>query len=419
LSRDGTDLTEEIDQEVRGEQVGTLTTNQGALQGIKDLFIAQTQPREETYSQPSRNPFHLFQQVLPEELFLGMLCLERKRTERSNKRFILMLVDGGDAYKQNSESTVTKGIIAAINATRRETDVAGWYKHGMILGVIFTELSEATEASTSQLVLHKVKEHLSKHLPMEIRKDIYVSVHSFGEDTDKQDPDTPGNPTFYPDLFHRDESKKTELQVKRIMDIVGSLIALIISLPFFLIIAAVIKLTSKGPVFFAQERLGQFGRTFTCLKFRTMSADNDSKIHQEFMKGLIRGEQNSGDANGDKPVYKMTNDPRVTGIGRFLRKTSLDELPQFLNVLSGEMSLVGPRPPIAYEFEEYDVWHRRRVLEIKPGITGLWQVEGRSRVKFDDMVRLDLQYARGWSLWLDVQILLKTPAAVVFGNGAY
>jgi lipopolysaccharide/colanic/teichoic acid biosynthesis glycosyltransferase len=163
--------------------------------------------------------------------------------------------------------------------------------------------------------------------------------------------------------------------------------------------------------------LGQFGTTFKCLKFRSMYANNDPKIHQAFMKEMIAGNGNKG-ADG-KPIYKMKNDPRITSIGKFIRRTSLDELPQFINVLKGEMSLVGPRPPLAYEYREYDVWHRRRVLEIKPGITGLWQVNGRSRVSFDEMVRLDLQYARGWSLWLDLQILMKTPGAVVSGDGAY
>ena len=115
----------------------------------------------------------------------------------------------------------------------------------------------------------------------------------------------------------------------------------------------------------------------------------------------------------------MTNDPRVTPLGRFLRKTSLDELPQFINVLKGDMSLVGPRPPIPYEFENYDTWHRRRVLEAKPGITGLWQVMGRSRTTFDEMVRLDLQYIRDQSFWLDLKILVKTPVAVLSGSGAY
>ncbi len=118
-------------------------------------------------------------------------------------------------------------------------------------------------------------------------------------------------------------------------------------------------------------------------------------------------------------TFKLTRDPRVTPIGRFLRRTSLDELPQFFNVLLGEMSLVGPRPPIAYEFEAYDIWHKRRLLAVKPGITGLWQVKGRSRVTFDEMVRLDLRYASSWSLWLDIKILLETPRAVIGGVGAF
>ena len=116
--------------------------------------------------------------------------------------------------------------------------------------------------------------------------------------------------------------------------------------------------------------------------------------------------------------YKLTADPRITPLGKLLRKTSLDELPQFFNVLTGEMSLVGPRPPVTYEFESYDLWHKQRLLAVKPGITGLWQVDGRSRMKFDDMVRLDIKYARSWSLWLDLKVLLQTPPAVLSGDGA-
>jgi lipopolysaccharide/colanic/teichoic acid biosynthesis glycosyltransferase len=150
-----------------------------------------------------------------------------------------------------------------------------------------------------------------------------------------------------------------------------------------------------------------------------MRTNCDPTIHQEYVSQFISG-QVASSSNGDEtPVFKIQKDPRVTPIGRFLRKTSLDEIPQFWNVLVGEMSLVGPRPPLAYEFKAYDLWHRRRVLEIKPGITGLWQVEGRSRTRFDEMVRLDLKYARIWSIWLDVKILLQTPAAVVTGEGAH
>jgi lipopolysaccharide/colanic/teichoic acid biosynthesis glycosyltransferase len=149
-----------------------------------------------------------------------------------------------------------------------------------------------------------------------------------------------------------------------------------------------------------------------------MYVNNDRRIHEVFIKSVIKGEHDGGAEGANGAVYKMTDDPRITRIGRILRRTSLDELPQFINVLRGDMSLVGPRPPIPYECEEYDVWHRRRVLEVKPGITGLWQVNGRSRIRFDDMVRLDLQYARTWSIWLDIQILLRTPRAL-FSDDAF
>ena len=150
-----------------------------------------------------------------------------------------------------------------------------------------------------------------------------------------------------------------------------------------------------------------------------MYIDNDASLHREYVLKLIAGDatREPSKANGSG-LYKLTNDKRITPVGRFLRRTSLDELPQFVNVLAGDMSLVGPRPPIPYEVASYRTWHRRRVLEVKPGITGLWQVSGRSRVKFDEMVRLDLRYARSWSLWLDLMILIRTPRAVVLGAGA-
>ena len=151
-----------------------------------------------------------------------------------------------------------------------------------------------------------------------------------------------------------------------------------------------------------------------------MRVDSDPTIHKEYVTGLIAGQADRKPTNGNGDgAYKLTQDPRVTPVGAFLRRTSLDELPQFWNVLKGEMSLVGPRPPLAYEVEAYDTWHRSRVLEAKPGITGLWQVNGRSRVKFDEMVRMDLQYARTWSPWLDLKIIMRTPRAMFEGKGAY
>jgi lipopolysaccharide/colanic/teichoic acid biosynthesis glycosyltransferase len=177
--------------------------------------------------------------------------------------------------------------------------------------------------------------------------------------------------------------------------------------------------TSPGPVIFRQVRVGKRGVPFIFYKFRSMYCTADDRVHREYVAKLINGdldEINQGEPA--KPLYKMQDDPRITRIGRLLRKTSMDELPQLFNVLKGDMSLVGPRPPLPYEAEKYQSWHLRRVLEIKPGITGLWQVNGRSKTSFDDMVRLDLRYLRTCSLPLDVAILLKTVKVVLQGHGA-
>jgi exopolysaccharide biosynthesis polyprenyl glycosylphosphotransferase len=354
--------------------------------------------------------------ILPEDLFLGILCLERKRAERSNRRFLLLLLEAVDEGVNGHHQEILKGLVKSANQARRETDVAGWYKQDRTLGVMFTELGPQDDTEIKATLISKVNKTLTVHLtPAELRQ-VRVSVHIFSDETSDDDSDLTANPTLYPDIQQLHTTKKYSFLLKRVIDVMGSLVALIVLSPVFLLIALLVKLTSKGPVLFKQERLGQFGTTFGCLKFRSMYANNDPKIHQLFMKQMIAGKAKTGDG---KPVYKMKDDPRITSIGKIIRRASLDELPQFINVLKGEMSLVGPRPPLPYEYREYDVWHRRRVLEIKPGITGLWQVRGRSRVSFDEMVRLDLQYARGWSLWLDIQILLKTPAAVVSGDGAY
>ncbi|MBZ5539493.1 MAG: sugar transferase [Acidobacteriia bacterium] len=268
-------------------------------------------------------------------------------------------------------------------------------------------------------MLDKVRQALHKSLGADKTRLIPFSFHFFPEENDENNTDHSANITLYPDLSRQDASRKFALSVKRVMDVAGSAAALVILSPIYAAIALAIKMNSKGPVLFRQERLGQYGKPFTVLKFRSMRTDCDPRIHQEYVNQFIAGQVEGKASDGSAPVFKIQKDPRVTPIGRFLRKTSLDELPQFWNVLRGDMSLVGPRPPIAYEFKVYDVWHRRRVLEIKPGITGLWQVHGRSRTRFDDMVRLDLKYARVWSIWLDLKILVQTPAAVFNGEGAH
>ncbi|MFH1679848.1 MAG: sugar transferase [Candidatus Eisenbacteria bacterium] len=207
--------------------------------------------------------------------------------------------------------------------------------------------------------------------------------------------------------------------VKRLFDVVTAAILIVLLLPFFALIAALIKALSPGPVLFRQTRAGRRGEPFEFFKFRTMRADTDDRIHREYANNFISGrELNIGEQADEKPVYKMTRDPRVTSIGLILRKTSLDELPQLYNVLKGEMSLVGPRPPIVYELQHYREWHKRR-LDAKPGLTGLWQVSGRSEVPFNEMVLLDLYYIDHWSLKLDFEILLRTIPVILFGRGAY
>ncbi len=206
--------------------------------------------------------------------------------------------------------------------------------------------------------------------------------------------------------------------IKKMMDFCGSLAALIIFMPLMLIIALAIKLSSPGPVIFKQVRVGYRGKKFTFLKFRSMKCENEDNIHQEYVKKLINGETAQLNKGSEKnPCYKMNDDPRTTAFGRFLRKTSLDELPQLFNVLKGEMSLVGPRPPLEYEVNEYKLWHWRRMMQVKPGITGLWQVSGRNSILFSDMVRLDLYYAENWSIIMDLKILLKTIFVVFAADG--
>ncbi|HEV7644660.1 MAG TPA: sugar transferase [Pyrinomonadaceae bacterium] len=206
--------------------------------------------------------------------------------------------------------------------------------------------------------------------------------------------------------------------VKRVSDIIIAAAVMVIFSPVWLIISLLVKLGSRGPVLFKQERVGMDGRIFLCYKFRTMYAGADENVHREAYEKNIAGDTLANAGSVDKPVFgKVKNDARVTGAGKFLRRTSLDELPQLLNVLIGDMSVVGPRPPISYEVEAYELWHRRR-LDMKPGITGLWQVSGRNRLSFDEMVRIDIYYIENWSLWLDLKIILLTLPAVLRGDGA-
>ena len=380
--------------------------------------ILQDSPRVASRQFVSSNEYR--PEILAEDVFRRILCWERKRAERSGRCFLLMLVNLESVLQANERERTLSEILSALYRSTRETDIAGWYQEGAILGVMFAEIHKTDRSALENLIYRKVTGALRARLDAKQVHRIQFSFHFFPEDCDQADGGRLTDAELYPDLFERDEARKVPYLLKRSMDIVGSIVALILCCPLFVIISIAIKLTSKGSIVFKQERVGRYGLRFNLLKFRSMKCVNDRSIHQEYVKRFIAGEADSARVDHNQNiVYKIQDDARVTRVGKFLRKTSLDELPQFINVLKGEMSLVGPRPPIPYELEAYQIWHRRRLLEAKPGITGLWQVNGRSRVTFNEMVRLDLQYAKTWSLWLDIKILLQTPRAVLFGEGAY
>ena len=359
-------------------------------------------------------------EVLKEDIFKRMIAVERKRTERSREPFLLMLLDAGNHPSSERNGRPLENILLVLPTSIRETDVVGWYTDRTTVGVIFTALSCNDKASILSVILNKVSTTLRNQLTLDQFNQVSISFHFFPDDWDCEKPGRPSNPTLYPDLLNPDKRKGSMLRTKQLMDIVVSALILILCAPLLLIIALAIKASSKGPVLFRQQRVGQYGRRFTFLKFRSMRTNNDHSIHKEYATKLIAGEVDHKSLNGSgKDVYKLIGDTRITRLGKFLRRTSLDELPQLVNVLKGDMSLVGPRPAIPYELAAYQTWHRRRVLEVKPGITGLWQVTGRSSVKFDEMVRLDLRYATSWSPWLDIKILMRTPRAVIGGTGAY
>jgi len=358
-------------------------------------------------------------EVLTDEIFCRMIAMERKRSERTQRPFVLLLMDTGRSLPTEKNGRILLDILSALQSATRETDVMGWYEVNAVVGVMFTEITLNNNLILST-ILSRISEVLRDRLTTEQFSQIKFSFHLFPEEWDSNNPERPSNPLFYPDLRKRNDSRWGSRGIKRMMDITGTLLLLALLSPAFFLIAAAIKLTSRGPVLFRQRRIGEHGTPFTFLKFRSMYVNNDSSQHKEYVRQLIAGqaEKHPPNGNGDG-VFKLTNDQRITPVGSFLRRTSLDELPQFFNVLLGEMSLVGPRPPIPYEVEAYATWHRRRLLEAKPGITGPWQVYGRSRVGFDDMVRLDLRYARQSSPWLDLKILLQTPKAVIAGDGGY
>ncbi|MDA8086396.1 MAG: sugar transferase [Nitrospiraceae bacterium] len=366
--------------------------------------------------------------IFTESYFREAIMLERRRAARSQKPFFITLLDMGKLAPDGNPNIIQK-VAGSLFSNTRDTDIKGWFKYNTIMGVIFTE----TDISQREMIKQKISGNLNALCGEDAAEKIGISINVFPDDKDsdvlnceKTAGQSWGSIESY--LLENNERKRFSRFIKRVLDITGSLMCMVLASPFFVVIPVLIKLTSKGPVLFRQERVGLHGKPFTFLKFRSMRVNQSDAIHREYVKGLIRGNGGAGAGKNEdekaggakeKEVFKIKHDPRITPVGRFLRKSSLDELPQFFNVLKGEMSFVGPRPPIAYEVNDYDIWHLRRILDVKPGLTGLWQVKGRSSTSFDEMVRLDLQYARTWSLWMDIWIILKTPFVMLTGKGGY
>jgi exopolysaccharide biosynthesis polyprenyl glycosylphosphotransferase len=342
--------------------------------------------------------------IIGEELFRDALVRERRRADRSNQPLLLFVVRIGQ------DPSVRETVVSALTAAKRASDVLGWFSERSALGVIIPEIA-TSDAAVLRSIETRLKKELSARLARSGLAGLSFEVHVHAPFR------APADFRLIDRLLSREAPSMLRAGMKRVLDLAGSLGLLAAVTPLLLVIAALVKLGSKGPVLFRQERIGEHGKPFRMLKFRTMRVDADPALHHEFVTRFIKASAGVG-ANASEAPFKIKDDPRVTPIGRFLRKTSLDELPQFWNVVRGDMSLVGPRPPLAYEVKQYQPWHCRRVLEAKPGITGLWQVTGRSRTTFDEMVRLDLRYAKSCSIWTDIKILLATPAAVIGGKGA-
>ncbi len=350
-----------------------------------------------------------------EEYFREMLVLERKRSERSKKPFLFVTIELDPEYKIHRDIQFSRKMQQFIKNVSREIDIKGWLEKHRTMGLIYNEYNP----DFTETILAKIRSGIETGFGPNLSPGMSMSWSLFPEEAEKADSvseDSVADQRFYPSPSKRIDANKFSLTLKRCIDIAGSFVGIVFLSPVFVFTAIAVKLSSKGPVFFTQKRVGQGGRLFTFIKFRSMRVSQDCSAHKEFIKQFVQNSVKASTPDG-APIYKMKNDPRITPIGKFLRKSSIDEIPQLFNVLAGDMSLVGPRPAIPYEVEEYDTWHRRRVLEVKPGITGFWQVKGRSFTSFEAMVRMDIQYITRWSLWWDLVIIFQTPFALF--KGAY
>ena len=382
--------------------------------------------------------------IYSKEYYLHRLAEEKLRAERSHTPLSLLIIDIPYCKKERNNGQLINKLIKKLHLIMRKTDIKSWYEKDKI-AILMPDTPKQGALKLTEKVSEEIKKITNGKDPQE--GNISLMVYTYGENSSSSPShfhslsvDSKKNTQAKYDFIHTnwkpvsqgdiavlsdsyffdmlaDSIVSTSISfqkgIKRSIDIIGSLIGIIITAPLLLIISALIKLTSPGPVFFKQERLGYRGEKFTFIKFRSMNSNTDADLHRNHVVNLI-----TESSSTHKSWSKLENDPRITKIGKFLRKGSMDELPQLFNVLKGEMSLVGPRPPIPYEVEKYKLWHLKRIMEVTPGITGLWQTRGRGETTFNDMVRLDLAYINNWSLWLDFKIILKTFLVVLSTKGA-
>ena len=345
---------------------------------------------------------------LPVNPFLHDLHREMRRADRSRTPLSLML------YRLHSEPANEGGnadhLLELLHRVKRETDIVG-----LIGDDTVAVLCPDTDEAGTRAFLLKINAQAGDGPVASAPATVTYPDDMFDSLASGTDPLPSTHPFVVSDDTLRGERG---YRGKRLLDIVGAVLAICLFAPLMLAVALAIACSSPGPVIFRQSRLGKGGVPFMFYKFRSMQALADDSIHRAYVASLIGGQLPKQPNGGTKAPFKLQADPRVTWIGRLIRKTSIDELPQLFNVLKGEMSLVGPRPPIPYEAAHYQSWHLRRVLSQTPGITGLWQVEGRSRVSFDEMVRMDLRYRRDCSFGLDIRILLRTVLVVARCEGA-
>lgn len=406
------------------------------------------------------------------ECFYKRFLIERRRSERGNYEFSIIVIDLDSHENRHDTNRNEKLMLKAedtlfstVKLILRETDAVVKY-FPLKLAILLPD----TSTDGSQIVMNRIKEILtnlgdrslydifqhvmyypysypsqefeinkfindrifddsSSTIELEkkvrtIKSSYFSSSNSIGSGNgDHLRMNSNGsiayeNPFCVLNETFSDFTKNWQMLLKRCIDVVLSLAGIIFLSPIILLIGALIKLTSKGPVFFKQERIGYMGQKFIMYKFRTMYQLRDDEIHRKYITNYITN-INHHDDGPRNTIFKLKNDPRITPIGKYLRRLSIDEITQLFNVLKGDMSLVGPRPPLQYEVDIYDLWHKRRYLTVKPGITGLWQIYGRSSTTFNDMVRLDLAYIKNWSVWLDLHIIFRTMGSVMRMKGAY